>query len=221
MRHAWNINLKEAREIQSYLAQKVRQTSPKQSIRYIAGFDTAYGKGSRIAVAGMVVLSYPSLEIVDQAVQTQEITFPYIPGFLSFREAPALMALIDSYSKPIDLFIFDGHGIAHPRGLGIAAHIGVLIDKPTIGCAKKKLVGTYQIPDNKLGASRPLMYKEKIIGQVIRTKINVKPVFVSVGHLISLEAASALVLGCVRRFRLPEPTRLAHNLVSSHRKKYG
>jgi deoxyribonuclease V len=219
LRHAWNIDLKEAREIQSYLAQKVKHTSTERSIQYIAGFDIAYCKASKIAVAGMVVLSYPSLEIIDQTVQTHEISFPYIPGFLSFREAPALMALIDLYHKPIDLFVFDGHGIAHPRGLGIAAHIGVLMDKSAIGCAKKKLVGNYEMPDNKVGASRPLIYKEKIIGQVLRTKVNVKPVFVSVGHLISLEAASALILDCVHRYRLPEPTRLAHNLVSSYRKR--
>jgi deoxyribonuclease V len=131
------------------------------------------------------------------------------------------MSLIISYDKPLDILIFDGHGLAHPRGLGIASHIGILCNKSTIGCAKKKLVGAYELPEDKFGASSDLRYKGKVVGTVLRTKIKVKPVFISVGHLITLEQARDILLKCVHKFRLPEPTRLAHLLVSNYRKKYG
>jgi deoxyribonuclease V len=220
LRHAWDIDLAEAKNIQLSLAKKVKQCVIKKPVRYLAGFDTAYLKVANISIAGMVVLEYPSLNVVDQFIHEQRTSFPYIPGYLSFREAPALMALIESYGKLVDTLIFDGHGIAHPRGLGIAAHIGVLCNKSSIGCAKKKLVGSYQLPENKFGATSALIYKQKVIGRVIRTKKNVKPIFVSVGHLTTLDQASVLLVNCVRKYRIPEPTRLAHLLVSLYRKKY-
>jgi deoxyribonuclease V len=218
--HDWRADLVEAKNIQLSLAKKVKQCITVTSPRYLAGFDTAYLKSDNISIAGMIIVEYPSLGVVDQFIHKQRISFPYIPGYLSFREAPALMALIDAHAKSVDMFIFDGHGIAHPRGLGIAAHIGVLCNVPSIGCAKKKLVGTYELPENSVGAYSVLIYKEKVVGHVLRTKRNVKPIYVSVGHRTTLDQARILLLNCVRKHRIPEPTRLAHLLVSSYRKNY-
>lgn len=215
--HDWNIRLTEAKQIQKSLAKKVKQRVIQKSIRIIAGFDNTYHRTENISIAGMVVLAYPSLRIIDKVVHEQPVSFPYIPGYLSFREAPALMSLITSYIKPVDVLIFDGHGLAHPRGLGIASHIGVLTGRSTIGCAKKKLVGEYELPGNDKGNSSELVYKENVIGRVLRTKTNVKPVFISAGHMITLDQACEIILNCSGGYRIPEPTRLAHHLVSSYR----
>jgi deoxyribonuclease V len=162
----------------------------------------------------MVILEYPSLELFENHQIEDKITFPYIPGYLSFREAPAILQLIELYAKNVDIFIFDGHGIAHPRGLGIASHIGVLADIVTIGCAKKKLIGTYQDPGIEKGAASDLVYKDNVVARVLRTREKVKPVFVSVGHRVNLDQATDLIQSCCTRYRLPEPTRLAHQLVT-------
>jgi deoxyribonuclease V len=207
--HPWNISVKQAREVQKSLARHIRIKRISRNIKIVAGCDVAYDKESERLIAGIVVLHYPDLTIIEEVIISEPITFPYIPGYLSFREAPALLKLIKGYQNPIDLFIFDGHGIAHPRNLGIAAHIGVLIDKPSIGCAKKKLVGTYEIPDEQKGSQTDLIYKGRVIGRVLRSREKVKPIFVSVGHAVNLDDSVDFVLNCCSKYRLPEPTRLA------------
>jgi len=214
MRHEWRITTEQAREIQSELAKKITIQALPSSISKVAGFDVSYQKEQNKLIAGMVVLAYPSLELESSFIVTNTITFPYIPGYLSFREAPALLQLIDSYASDIDIFVFDGHGVAHPRKLGIASHIGVLIQKPCIGCAKKKLVGNYQNPEYSKGAITDLEYKDEIVGKVVRTKDHVKPVFVSVGNFVNLNESVQFMLNCCYKYRIPEPTRQAHLAVT-------
>ena len=215
---SWTITINEAKKLQSDLAQKIKICHLPLKITRVAGFDVSYLKEENVLIAGMVIIDYPSLSLYDSFVITDQINFPYIPGYLSFREAPVLLKLIEKYQQLADVFIFDGHGIAHPRGFGIASHLGVLINKPSIGCAKKKLVGDYQLPDPKKGAREDLIYKDNIIGQVLRTKDNIKPVFVSIGHRAILDEATEFILSCADKYRLPEPTRLAHYAVYNYRK---
>jgi len=216
--HSWNISLEEAKNLQKNLANKVSGRNLPSKIKHIAGFDVSYLKEKNILIAGMVLVDYPSLKFKDRFILTDSIQFPYIPGFLSFREAPVLLKLIEKHFHLADIFIFDGHGVAHPRGLGIASHIGVLTEMPSIGCAKKKLVGNYILPEPDKGTRSDLIYKNEIVGTVLRTRFNVKPVFVSVGHMVNLDQATELILNCTTRYRLPEPTRLAHKIVSEYRK---
>jgi deoxyribonuclease V len=216
--HSWNITLDEAKVLQSRLAQKIKICRLPSGIKRVAGFDVSYLKEENLLIAGMVIIDYPSLNFCDSFVITDQINFPYIPGYLSFREAPVLLKLIEKHHHLADVFIFDGHGIAHPRRFGIASHIGVLTNVTSIGCAKKKLVGDYSLPDIKKGSSTELVFKGEMIGKVLRTKYKTKPVFVSVGHLVSLEDATQFILNCTGKYRLPEPTRLAHKTVYNYRK---
>ncbi len=215
--HPWKVTLEEAKDLQRNLARKIKIRKLPSSINRVAGFDVSYLKKENILIAGMVVLDYPSLNFIDSFVITDQIDFPYIPGYLSFREAPVLIKLIDQYRHLAQVFIFDGHGIAHPRGLGIASHIGVLVNQPCIGCAKKKLIGKYILPENERGSISDLIYKNATVGKVLRTKRNVKPVFVSIGNLVNLNEAAEFILNCTRKYRLPEPARLAHLTVSQYK----
>ena len=215
--HSWNMNINEARSVQKKLANNIREIKVSAPVHTVAGFDVSYLKEENKMIAGMVLLKYPSLDILESVTHTGKINFPYIPGYLSFREAPLLIELINNYIDKIDVFIFDGHGIAHPRGLGIASHIGVLIQKPSIGCAKKKLVGQYNEPGKNKGDVSDLYFNKQLVAKVLRTRNNVKPVFVSVGNLVTLNEALRVILNCVKKFRIPEPTRLAHNLVTSQK----
>jgi deoxyribonuclease V len=216
--HSWYITLDEAKKLQNSLARKIKICHLPSKIKRVAGFDVSYLKEENMLIAGMVIIDYPSLNFCDSFVITDQINFPYIPGYLSFREAPVLLKLIEKHPKKADVFLFDGHGVAHPRGLGIASHLGVLTNMPSIGCAKKKLIGDYELPDTKKTSSTDLVYKGEIIGKVLRTKAGVKPVFISVGQRTSLEQATEFVLSCTTTYRLPEPTRLAHNTVYNYRK---
>ncbi len=216
--HDWDIPLDQAGKLQRTLAEKIIYCDLPKRIKRVAGFDLAYEKKKNLLIAGMVVLDYPALEICDEKIETAEITFPYISGFLSFREAPAILKLLDRYPNPPDVLVLDGHGIAHPRGLGIASHVGVLTDLPAIGCAKSRLIGEYDDPDQHRGKMSTLSYKGKEVGCVLRTRSAVKPVFVSVGHRAVLDQACRFMLSCCRGYRIPEPTRLAHNFVTRYKK---
>lgn len=216
-RHNWDLDFTDARKIQEELAVQVHRTPLPETIRNVAGFDLAYDKQRDLLIAGMVVLKFPSLEVTDQIILKDQINFPYVPGYLSFREAPTLLKIIERHRHPVDVYMFDGHGIAHPRGLGIASHIGVLIGRPSIGCAKKRLVGEHEMPGEQKGAACDLYYQGRLIGRVVRTRDRVKPVFVSVGNRITLDEAVRIVISCTTRYRLPEPTRLAHRLVTEHK----
>jgi deoxyribonuclease V len=168
-----------------------------------------------LARAAVSVLDYPGLDLVDQAIALRPTEFPYVPGLLSFREAPAVLDAIGTLRIAPDLLLVDGQGIAHPRRFGIACHLGVLTDLPSIGVAKSRLVGTYDDPGSTRGDWSPLMDREEIIGAVLRTRPNVKPLFVSIGHRITLETAIAWVMACCTRYRLPQTTRQAHRLASN------
>ena len=199
-----------ARQLQIELSKKVRILPLLKSPSYIAGVDAAFDGDSVIAVASL--FEYPSLLHLADAVSRQKVRFPYVPGFLSFREGHAFISAIGKLKQIPDVIIVDGQGIAHALGLGIASHIGVLLDMPTIGCAKSRLVGEYSEPGPKKGQWSPLIYKGREVGAVLRTRDNVKPVFVSPGHLTDLHSTVEIVLQSLTQYRLPEPLRSADHL---------
>lgn len=209
--HEWDVSPEEAIAIQQRLRTQVQRTNgfALESLRTVAGVDAAYREGGRAAV---VVLSYPDMEPLEEEVATRETVFPYVPGLLSFREAPQVLDALEKLQTRPDLFIFDGQGYAHPRRLGLAAHLGVYLDMPSIGCAKSRLVGRYAAPGPNMGDRSPLVDHGEVIGTVLRTKPRTNPLFISVGHKIDLETAVEVVLRCLRGYRLPEPTRLADRL---------
>jgi deoxyribonuclease V len=203
----WPKDIKRARMIQEVLKGKVKITPLKKSPKYIAGVDAAFFHNKVIGVA--CLYKYPDLILIEELYAVTEALLPYIPGFLSFREGPAIIKAIKSLKMKPDVILFDGQGIAHPRGLGIASHIGVLLDLPTIGCAKSRLIGEYRDPGSKKGNWSFLRYNGKIIGVVMRTKDNIRPLFVSPGNRIDLRGSLDIMLGCIRKYRIPEPLRRA------------
>jgi deoxyribonuclease V len=209
--HSWDLSIPEAMETQRCLASKVVCTGDPGDVHTVAGADIAvFEKGKRAPARGaVVVLSYPELELLEQAVVDTEVTFAYVPGLLSFRETPVLLEPLSRVRKP-DLLLVDGHGFAHPRRFGLACHLGLLLDVPAIGCAKSRLCGEHDEPGRDAGSRTELREGSQLIGLVLRTRDSVKPVYVSVGHRIGLAEAARWVLRCCRGLRLPEPTRLAH-----------
>ena len=228
--HPWNVTAKEAIEIQKSLRDKViiEPFGDIKKIRYVAGVDVSMNLYSSTVFAGFVVLSFPDMQIVSHAVVKDETKFPYIPGLLSFREIPALLKAWEKLKKESkfvpDVVVVDGIGIAHPRRLGIASHLGILIDLPTIGCAKSVLTGVYNEPEMEAGSISYLFDKnngEEIIGAALRTKDSVKPVFISPGHRIDLADSLEIMEKCVRKHRIPEPTRFAHKIMNEYRVEAG
>ena len=180
----------------------------------IGGADVGFEQGGEVTRAAMVLLKYPSLELVEYTVARVATTMPYIPGFLSFRETPALMAAWQQLSHKPDLLFVDGHGISPPRRLGVASHFGLLVDVPTIGVAKKRLCGKFELPSSEVGALAPLMDKDEQLAWVWRSKARCNPLFISTGHRVSLESALDWVQRCTQGYRLPEPTRWADAVAS-------
>ncbi|GAB4514733.1 MAG: deoxyribonuclease V [Anaerolineae bacterium] len=207
--HGWDVTPAEAEAIQRRLATMVRAEPLTRPIHTVGGIDVGFPTRDT-ARAAVVVVSYPDLTPVAQAVASRPLSFPYIPGLLSFREVPAVLDALQQLKMLPDVLICDAQGIAHPRRLGLASHLGVLLDLPTIGCAKSRLIGTHSEPGDRRGSYSLLYDGDEIIGAVLRTREGVKPVFISVGHRIDLDSAIALTLSCCTRYRLPEPTRLAH-----------
>ncbi len=183
-------------------------------IRLVAGADVACPKGEGKAIGGVVVFSYPELELVEKAAASRPLSFPYVPGLLAFREAPAVLDAFEKLRSEPDVIIFDAQGYAHPRRLGLASHLGILLDKPSVGCAKSVLVGKYGQLGEEVGSTAPMVDGGEVVGAALRTRHAVSPVFVSIGHKLSLEAAIKMVLNSCCGFRLPEPSRQAHKLVS-------
>ncbi|HEX6963391.1 MAG TPA: deoxyribonuclease V [Lacipirellula sp.] len=207
----WDVTPAEARRIQEEVRSRVscRNGRELKRIRYVAGVDCSLRDG--LATAAVVVLPFEALdEVVECVVVQRPLTFPYVPGLLTFRECPAILAAFESLTVRPDLVMMDGQGVAHPRRIGIAAHLGVLIDTPTIGCAKSRLIGTHDEPYARAGYYADLWDKDELIGAVLRTRAGCNPLYISIGHKIDLPTALDLVLKCCRGFRLPEPTRLAH-----------
>jgi deoxyribonuclease V len=218
MMHNWPTTLEEAQAIQQRLRTEIIDHDDFGEVRTIAGVDAGYEGDSQasqtIARAAVVVLAYPTLQPLDYVVARRPAPFPYVPGFLSFREAPAVLAALAELRVRPDLLICDGHGIAHPRRLGIATHVGLLAGIPSIGCAKSLLVGHHApVPDER-GGYVPLTHRGEQIGVVLRTRVGVKPIYVSVGHRVSLPSAINFVMSCVTKYRLPETTRAADGLAS-------
>ncbi len=208
--HRWDLSPQEALALQQKLAGQVIQEKQLGPVATVAGVDV--GLHDDLAQAAVVVLSYPELEVIDYALARRPVTFPYIPGLLSFREGPVILDALDKLPSNPDLLIFDGQGRAHPRRLGLASHIGLLVDLPAIGCAKSRLCGQHKEPGLERGSYVPLIDRGETIGAVVRTRSRVKPVFVSVGHRVDLPTSIEYTLACCRGYRLPETTRWAHRV---------
>ena len=210
--HSWNVTPEEARQLQNKLRTQVISTDQFGTINTVAGVDIGLKKDT--AIASVVVLSFPELQVVDSVLTASPVRFPYIPGLLSFREIPPLLTAFEQLQTIPDMVIVDGQGIAHPRRFGLASHLGLILDKPTIGCAKSRLWGRYTEPNAEQGAYTYLTDKEEVIGAAVRTRTNVRVVYVSIGHRISLDSARMWTLACCQGYRLPETTRHAHNAAS-------
>lgn len=224
--HGWDLSYSQAVALQKQLAQKVEVVPLKNQPKTIAGLDCALSSDKQRILAAAVVLRVPDVtpglwepvertefEVIETATASQKITFPYIPGLLSFRESPVCIAAVEKLNKAPHAFLIDGQGIAHPRRFGLAAHLGLFFDKPTIGCAKSRLTGSFEEPSPEKGAYSPLKDGDDVIGAVVRTRTNVEPLFVSVGNKCVLKDAIEVTLAWTTKYRLPEPTRLAHQLV--------
>ncbi|GAB4326332.1 MAG: deoxyribonuclease V [Leptolyngbyaceae cyanobacterium] len=212
--HDWNLTPEAAIALQQKLRDRVVLTDQFGEVRYVAGVDVGFEAGGTVTRAAVAVLSLEDLQLQDRAIARRPTEFPYIPGLLSFREVPAVLDALEKLQIEPDLILCDGQGIAHPRRFGIACHLGVLIDRPTIGVAKSLLVGYHaELPEQR-GSWQPLIHKGETVGVALRTRPGTKPVYISPGHRISLETAIAYVMRCTTKYRLPETTRHAHKLAS-------
>jgi deoxyribonuclease V len=216
--HRWDVSPAEAVEIQQRLRSQLDLQSEPEQIETVAGIDVSYDKGSDVLFAAVVVMRVADLQVIDTTGVTTVVPFPYIPGLLSFRECPAVLHAWERLKVMPDCLMCDGQGIAHPRRFGIASHLGVWLDVPSIGCAKSLLVGEYKEPGAKRGSTAPLVHRKEQVGVMLRTKDNTGPVFVSQGHKISLKRAIEVVLACCTKYRIPEPTRQAHLRVNEIRR---
>jgi deoxyribonuclease V len=206
----WPKNLSEARRIQFKLKDRVKIVHFKGTPKGVAGVDAAFSGKNIIGTA--CLYTYPGGKLLEEVYSVTKYTFPYVPGFLSFREGPVIIKVLKKLTVKPDVILFDGQGIAHPAGMGIATHLGILLNIPSIGCAKSRLVGDYEEPGQSKGTYSPLKYRGKTIGAVIRTRDNVKPLFVSPGHMVDLEGAIDIVMKTLSKYRLPEPLRRADYL---------
>ncbi len=216
-RHRWAVTPRRAAALQQELREWVVECPLPPTTQRIAGADMAFSSDGRRCVAGVVVWDQRQRRVVEEAVASRAVRFPYVPGLLSFREAPAVLVAARKLIHRPDAWMLDGHGRAHPRRFGLACHLGVLLDQPTIGCAKSRLCGRHTEPGRRRGARTLLRDGDEVIGVVLRTRDAVKPVFISVGHRTTLDDAVNLALACGTKYRLPEPTRLAHQLVTRAR----
>lgn len=214
-RHDWQLTTVDAIAIQQQLKDEVVTEDKLGAVNYVAGVDMGFEAAGTISRAAVAVLSFPDLQLIESAIAFRPTTFPYIPGFLSFREIPAIIDALETISTIPDLIICDGQGIAHPRRFGIACHLGVLIDIPTIGAAKSLLIGKHKELDAARGSWQPLKHRSQTIGAVLRSRTATKPLYISIGHRVSLATAIDYVLRCTPKYRLPETTRLADKLASN------
>jgi deoxyribonuclease V len=215
--HRWDLTPREAIEVQRNLSDRIHTRLILTEPSRIAGVDVAYKKDEGQSVATVAVLAYPSLELVESSVAKATTPFPYVPGLLSFREIPPILEAIQTVSEPIDMILVDGHGRAHPRRIGIASHLGIWLEKPTIGIGKSRLCGSYQEPGQRRGSQSELVHQGEVIGKTLRTRTGVKPVFVSVGFGIPLEQCIEWTLRVTLKYRLPEPIRFADRLAARYK----
>ncbi len=216
----WNLTPREAMREQERLRERVILTDDFKAVRLVAGADLAFDPETNLAFAGVIVYQFPEMQEVERRMARRKLRFPYVPGLLSFREGPVLLVAFARLRTEPDLILIDGHGRAHPRLFGIACHMGVLLDKPTIGCAKSLLVGEHEEPSTKAGSTTPLWFRGERVGEVLRTRDNVKPIYVTTGHRVSLDSAVELVKQCCDGFRIPKPTREADHYVGELRREY-
>jgi len=208
--HSWQVSIAQALEIQQRLAIQVSKRSEVTTPRLIAGVDISTGKREGMATGAVVVLQYPELRVVETKVAQGKLELPYIPGLLSFRESPLTLAACQKLTITPDLILVDGQGIAHPRRLGLASHLGLFLNTPTIGCAKSLLCGNHEAPGTEPSSYAEIADRGEIIGAALRTKLRVKPVYVSIGHKVDLQTAISWLMKCCRGYRIPEPLRQAH-----------
>ncbi len=208
--HDWQVSIPQAFDIQRELAARVSRISEIGEPRYIAGADISAGRAQGMATGAVVIMDYPDLKLVEVKTVNEKLAFPYIPGLLSFRESPLVLAACERLTVTPDLILVDGQGLAHPRRLGLASHLGLLLDTPTIGCAKSRPCGHHGEPGSEPGSSAELMDNDEVIGAVLRTKEGTSPLYISIGHKVDLEAAIHWALACCRGYRIPEPLRFAH-----------
>ncbi len=213
-RHRWDVTPKEAIALQLALRGEVVTEDRLGPVRHVAGVDVGFEDGNRTTRAAVAVLTFPGLELADRAIARIPTSFPYVPGLLSFREVPAVIAALERLAVAPDLLLCDGQGYAHPRRFGLACHLGLLCDLPSIGVAKTRLIGEHREPGSQKGDWAPLLDDGETIGAVLRSRVGVKPLYVSIGHRVSLETAIHYALACTARYRLPETTRWAHRLAS-------
>jgi deoxyribonuclease V len=215
--HPWDLNPREAIALQERLASQIILQDAPEEIRTVAGVDMSIDTRTGLGLAGIIVFEFPSLREVERVSASAPLSFPYIPGLLSFREGPILLKAFERLKTCPDVLIFDGQGVAHPRRLGIASHMGLLLDRPTIGCGKSLLWGVYQEPGIRKGEMAPLLDRDsgEVLGTILRTRDRVKPVYISAGHRISQAKAIEVVLQCLDGYQIPKPTRLADQFVGS------
>lgn len=212
--HQWEVSVSEAKAIQENLRQCVVMEDRLGSVRRVGGVDVGFDKRRGLTRAAVAILQFPGLKPLEKSVAVYPTRFPYVPGYLSFREVPAILQALASLERRPDLLLCDGQGFAHPRRFGLACHLGVLTDLPSIGVAKTRLIGSHDTVPDERGAWTRLIHGEEVIGAVLRTRVGVKPLFISIGHRITLSTACEYVMRCTTRFRLPETTRWADKLAS-------
>lgn len=217
--HTWDVTPKEAIRIQTALRKRIVRRDSFGTIRAIAGADVSFDNNRKEAYGGVIVYGFPDLEEIERRCARATIHFPYVPGLLTFREAPVLLKAFARLKKEPDTILFDGQGLAHFRRMGLATHMGILLNKPTVGCAKSRLIGTFEDPGEDVGSYSPLIDDGETIGAVLRTRTSVNPVFVSQGHRLSLTTCLDIVLKCVDGYRIPKPTREADQYVAWLKKK--
>ncbi len=215
--HSWNLTYRDAADLQARLAPRIIRKGGPARLRTVAGADVSYDKGSDLFFAVVLLLEAKTMTVLEEERASGKSPFPYIPGLLSFREAPLLLRAFRKIRARPDLVLIDGQGIAHPRGFGLASHLGLLLDIPTVGCAKSVLVGEFDEPGIEAGDFSKMVYQRKVVGAALRTRRGVCPIYVSPGHKIGLTPSLRHVLSCGRGYRLPEPTRLAHHAVNRYR----
>ena len=219
-RTRWSVTPLEAVRLQQTWRDRVETRDRFGPLQYVAGADLAFDPETNLAFAGVIVYRFPQLEEVERRMARRKLCFPYVPGLLSFRESPALLAAFARLRIEPDVILIDGHGMAHPRRFGIACHLGLLLDKPTIGCAKSILVGMAEEPGATAGSASPLVDQGETVGVALRTRDKVRPIYVTIGHRISLESAVRIVSQCTDGFRIPKPTREADHWVGDLRRAY-
>jgi deoxyribonuclease V len=220
--HIWPKNISEAKTVQMAVKDRIKIVPLKKTPEFIAAVDASFTGQDVIGIA--CLYTYPELSYIGYETSFKKITFPYVPGYLTFREGPAVVEALNTLKSSLKirphLILVDGQGIAHPKRTGIAAHIGVLLNMPTIGCAKSRLIGEYKEPGTEKGDWSLLKYKGKVIGAVLRTRANITPVFVSTGHRIDLKGSIEIVLGCTGKYRIPEPLRMADFLSKKIKREF-